>query len=132
MKNVLITGAMCLLALTAFAQANRAELRAKLTQKFPGAKTIRWDREGKDYEAAFTYQGRKMSVVMNTTGDILETETTIPTAQLPKPVRDYIAQHHRGKRIAEAAEIVDAKGVKKYEAEVSGQDLLFDEQGKKL
>jgi hypothetical protein len=44
-------------------------------------------------------------------------------------VRAYIAKHHAGKKIKEAAEIVDAKGKKTYEAEVGGKDLIFDEKG---
>ena len=129
---MLLTGAMCLFALTTFAQQNKAAMTAKLTQTYPGATGIKWGKEGKDYEAGFTYKGKMMSVVMDAQGNTLETETTIPTAQLPQSVRDYVAQHHKGKKIAEAAEIVDAKGVKKYEAEVGGKDLLFDSAGKKM
>ena len=127
-----MTGAICLLTLTTFAQQNRGAMEARLTQVYPGVRGIKWDKEGKNYEAGFTYNGKAMSVVMDATGSILETETTITTAQLPQSVRDYVTRNYKGKKIAEAAEIVDAKGVKTYEAEVGNKDLLFDSNGKKL
>jgi len=37
-----------------------------------------------------------------------------------------------GKKIKEAAIIVDASGAKKYETEVGGKDLLFDMAGRPL
>ena len=48
---------------------------------------------------------------------------------LPASVRDYVTKHHTGKKIKEAAEIVNAHGKKTYEAEVGGKDLIFDEKG---
>ena len=74
-------------------------------------------------------QGKHLSLVIDAKGTVLETETTIAVSSLPESVRSYVTKHHAGKSIKEAAEIVDAKGQKRYEAEVGGKDLLFDEKG---
>ncbi len=73
-----------------------------------------------------------MSVVMDGQGKLKGTETDIAVSELPAAIRDYVAKQMPGKKIQEAAIIVDASGMKKYEAEVGGKDLLFDMAGKPL
>ena len=106
-----------------------AAVKAAITKLYPTATNVKFDKEAGDYEASFTYNGKDMSVVLDAKGNVKETETTIVTSALPAAVRDYVAKHHAGKKIKEAAEIVDAKGKKTYEAEVNGKDLIFDEKG---
>ena len=78
------------------------------------------------------YKGKTMSLVFDGKGQLKETETDIAVTALPASVRDYIAKQMPGKAIKEAAIIVDAAGVKKYEAEVGGRDLLFSAEGKPI
>ena len=106
-----------------------AAAKATLARLYPGVKNAKWEKEDGNYEAGFTHRGKQLSLVIDAKGTVLETETTIATSALPESVRAYVSQHHKGKSIKEAAEIVDAKGRKRYEAEVGGKDLLFDEKG---
>ena len=106
-----------------------AAAKATLARLYPGVKNAKWEKEDGNYEVGFKNQGKQLSLVIDAKGTVLETETTIATSALPESVRAYVSQHHRGKSIKEAAEIVDAKGRKRYEAEVGGKDLLFDEKG---
>lgn len=106
-----------------------AAAKATLARLYPGAKSVKWSKEGGNYEAGLTRHGRKLSLVINAKGQVLETEMTIAVSALPAFVRDYIAKHRPGINIKEAAEIVDAKGKKTYEAEVGGKDLIFDKKG---
>ena len=144
MKNLLAITTMALLMLstTVFTVSLRATtpsspplddtpagVKAQFARKYPSVKKVKWGKEGSNYEAEFSYQGKEMSAVLDAKGAILETETEIAVSALPKAVRDYVASHHRGKKISEGAEIVDATGKKTYEAEVGGKDLLFDANG---
>ncbi len=106
-----------------------AAAKATVARLYPGVKAIKWEKEGGNYEAGLTHNGKELSLVIDAKGNVLETETTLIISSLPAPIRDYVTKHHTGKEIKEAAEIVDAKGRKTYEAEVGGKDLMFDANG---
>lgn len=131
MKKSLFVYALALLASVsaAVAETPPAAVKAAVMKLYPTAKNVKYDKEDGDYEASFMQNGKNMSVVLDAKGTVKETETTIDVAALPASVRDYVAKHHAGKKIKEAAEIVDAKGKKTYEAEVGGKDLMFDASG---
>ena len=106
-----------------------AAAKATVSKRYPDVKQVKWEKEDRNYEAGLTHNGKKLSLIIDAKGNILETETTIAESALPASVREYVAKHHTGKKIKEAAEIVDANGKKTYEAEVGGKDLLFDTNG---
>ncbi len=112
---------------TVFAQSPAA--KATLKKVYPAATGVKWDKEDGGYEASFKNGGKSMSLVIDAKGMVKETETDITVAELPAAVRAYVAKNMPGKKIKEAAIIVDATGKKMYEAEVSGKDMLFDEAG---
>lgn len=149
MKTILFAGLLCGSALTNALPANArpitattvvmrtddntpAAVKAAIARLYPAAKNVKFEKENGDYEAGFKHNGKSMSVVLDAKGNVKETETVIAISELPTAVRDYVAKQMPGKKIKEAAEIVDAKGGKKYEAEVNGKDLLFDTAGKPL
>lgn len=107
-----------------------AAVKASIARLYPTVKNVKFDKENGDYEAGFKHNGKSMSVVLDAKGTVKETETEIAISELPVAVRDYVAKQMPGKKIKEAAEIVDANGTKKYEAEVGGKDLMFDTAGK--
>ncbi len=109
-----------------------AAVKAAIARLYPTVKNVKFEKENGDYEAAFSHNGKSMSVVLDAKGTVKETETAIPVSALPAAVRGYIANQMPGRKIKEAAEIIDAGGVRKYEAEVGGKDLIFDEAGKLL
>ncbi|WP_461129666.1 PepSY-like domain-containing protein [Spirosoma aerophilum] len=106
-----------------------AAAKTTVARLYPGVKAVKWEKEGGNYEAGLTHNGKELSLVIDAKGNVLETETTIRVSSLPATVRDYVTKHHAGKKIKEAAEIVDANGRKTYEAEVGGKDLMFDANG---
>ncbi|WP_375448344.1 PepSY-like domain-containing protein [uncultured Fibrella sp.] len=145
MRKTLLVGALASLTLTCLAPAAFAKnelsgvatvgidvpaaTKAAVARLYPGAKGVKWEKEDGNYEAGLTHNGKELSLVIDAKGNVLETETTIAVSALPAPVQAYVTKHHAGKKIKEAAEIVDAKGKKTYEAQVGGKDLIFDEKG---
>lgn len=127
-----LTTAAILPMTTGLADDAPAAVKAAIARLYPTAKNVKFEKEDGDYEAGFKHNGKSMSVVLDAKGTVKETETEIAVSALPASVRDYVAKQMPGKKIKEAAEIVDAKGVKTYEAEVGGKDLLFDTAGKLL
>lgn len=91
---------------------------------------VSWDREDTNYEANFKQDGRTMSVVIDKSGIIVETETDIPETDLPKLTQEYLKKNYPGVKIAEAASIVKSNGDINYEAEVHHKNLFFDANGK--
>jgi hypothetical protein len=53
----------------------------------------------------------------------------MPVTRLPEAVAAYAKTHHPGAKISGAGKATDAQGRTRYEAEVKGKDLRFDEQG---
>lgn len=107
-------------------------VRAALQKDYPNTKALKWEKENGNYEAGFEISETDYSVLLDASGNILETEVEISIASLPANAKYYVAQKYPGKKIKEAAKITDVKGVVTYEAEVSGKDLIFDNSGKFL
>lgn len=107
-------------------------IKHSLQQNY-GIKDADWDKEGSNYEASFEQKGKKVSVVFDAIGSILETEREIGKDELPVAVIDVLKKDYPDFELEESAKI-DSKGVITYEAEVEkGEqtfDLIFNAQGK--
>lgn len=135
MKTLLITAALIFSFSFAFSQKiKETEVPKAVTTSFntnfSGVKAKSWEKE-KDgtYEADFDVNKVENSATFKADGTLVETETEIAISELPKAISDYLAKNYSGKKIKEAAKIVDAEGNLKYEAEIDNKDLLFDQQG---
>ena len=106
-----------------------AAVKASFNSAYPGI-TAKWEKEGSNYEVNFRKGGRAMSAVIEPSGSITETETTIGISELPSKVAAYITGHYPGKQIKEASKIIKADRSVNYEAEVNGKDVIFDANGK--
>jgi len=106
-----------------------AAAKQTFEKNYPGIKG-KWDKEDNNYEVEFKKDGKDMSLVIDGSGAIVETETDIPVTDLPTTVQDYIKQHYQGKVIKEASTITKGNGEVNYEAEVDDKDVIFDANGK--
>ncbi|HEV2478978.1 MAG TPA: PepSY-like domain-containing protein [Puia sp.] len=105
-------------------------VQTALTQKYPGASHVVWEREKGNYEA--NWGGRSNednSALFTPDGKFVEMAVAIPVSGLPAGVAAYVGKHYAGAKISEAARVTDAKGQTTYEAEVKGKDLIFDTAG---
>lgn len=106
-----------------------AAAKQAFEKNYPGIKGT-WGKEDNNYEVSFKKDGKEMSVVIDESGTIVETETDIPVTDLPTTVQDYIKQHYQGMAIKEASTITKGNGEVNYEAEVDDKDVIFDANGK--
>ena len=111
-----------------------AAATATFKKTFPTVKTVKWEKEGADYEAGFDMGKAEMSAVITAAGVLKETETEMAVAQLPAPVQKTLATSFKAYKITEAAKIVTAAtGTTTYEAEISQagkhRDVLFNADG---
>jgi hypothetical protein len=139
MKSSLLLLGAALLASAANAQKVApaqvpAAARATFQVKFPAVKSVKWEKEGSNFEAGFKLNGKTMSAVLTPAGVLQETETDMTPAQLPAAVRATLARDYKAYKVDEAATIVRADGTTVYEAEVAKggkkQDVLFTTDGK--
>jgi len=107
-----------------------ANVKSALKKAFPKAEKAKWSKEGNNLEAEFVVNKEETSVVIDVSGNILETEVEIEVSQLPKSIVDFVKSNYKGQSIKEAAKITDAKGAFTYEAEIKGRDLIFSSDGK--
>ena len=103
----------------------------------PAAKDIKWEKEGANaYEIGFKENGIEISVDMDGKGNLKETETTIPVAELPTAVAPYIEKEYAGFTIKDAAKLVNDKGVVSFEAGIEKgkvkKDVMFNKDGAPL
>jgi hypothetical protein len=112
MKNIIIAMVVALLCHgQAIAQKISEDkvptaVKGAIKSKFPTATNIKWEHEGKDYEAGFKNDKLKQSALFDKTGKWLVTETQIESSKLPKAVSDAFAKEYPGYSLNES-EILD-------------------------
>lgn len=106
-----------------------AAVVASLHKMYPDVKDYDWMLEDGNYEAEYKVNGLEAAVVFDTHGNLLESEQEIAISELPAVCAEYVSKNYAGKKIREASQITDAKGVKSYEAELKGMDVIFDSAG---
>jgi hypothetical protein len=99
---------------------------------YPNAKVNKWEKENNTYEAEFKDNKAEMSASFENDGRLIETEQEIDPKDLPQGVKDYVAKYLNNKKIKEASQIKDTTGHLSYEAEVNGEDYIFDSDCKFL
>jgi hypothetical protein len=72
-------------------------VKKAFTAKFPGAADVKWERENaKEYEAEFKVNNTNVSANFKTDGSWTETETTIPSSELPVAVTSAVNKKYPG------------------------------------
>jgi hypothetical protein len=89
----------------------------------------KWEKEDGKYEAAFKDRGHEMSVLYEANGAVAETEIQVNVKELPAAAINYVRTNYKDAKIKEASKITKADGTVNYEAEVKGEDLVFDSKG---
>ena len=104
-------------------------VKTTLQKNYPNAKEIKWEKENGNYEAEFEVEETDYSLLIDVSGNILETEIEIKVDALPANAKAFISKNYAGQKIKEATKITDNKGVVTYESEIKGKDLIFDSNG---
>lgn len=89
-------------------------------------------KKNSNYEAGFEVAETGYSILIDASGNIIETEIEISIDALPANAKTYVVKNYPGKKIKEATKITDAKDIITYEVEVNDKDLIFDNSGKFL
>ncbi len=105
-------------------------VKSAMKKNYSSVKVTTWEKEDGYFEAGFTVNKIKNSVLLDAKGNIKESEVEIAVSQLPKGVAEYVKKNHPNQKIIGAAKITDSKKVITYEAEIKGKDLFFDSNGK--
>ena len=134
MKKVMFLLGFATVAVATQAQNLKSEnvpaaIKLSFEKHFPNAKEVEWEKEGANYEAEFKWKEAGHSMVMDTQGNLLETELEIKVDELPEAARKYIAEKYPNQKIKEAARITLQNGAVKYEAEINGKDVMFNGNG---
>jgi hypothetical protein len=106
-----------------------ATVKSAFQKQYPNVKKVNWEKEKANYEAGFENNEIEYSVLIDFSGNIVETEATINFEELPAKAREYVAKNYPGQKIKEAAKITKANSEINYEAEVKGKDVIFDAAG---
>lgn len=134
MKKLMVLSAVMLITSCGFAQKMKESdvpvaVKTAFEKVYPNAEEAEWEKESSNYEVNFEIQDKECSVLLDSLGNLVETEVGISTGELPAIIISYIRQHYGSSKIKEAAVITDANGIIFYEAEVKGKELHFDSHG---
>lgn len=117
---ILIVVAFAALSFTACAQKTTAPKNVvkAFTQKFPDAKSVKWDKENDtEWEAEFKLHGEEYSANFSTDATWKETEHEIETSAIPANVKQTLDSEFVGYKIEEA-EISETADGSVYEFEL--------------
>lgn len=107
-----------------------AAVKTALTQKYPNATAVTWEKEKGNYEASWGGKSKEDNEVLFTPeGKLVQTVVAIPTTALPIGVVDYVKKNYPGARLKEAGKVTAADGKIGYEVEVNKKDMIFDASG---
>lgn len=97
--------------------------------QFPNATNVKWEKENDNYEVSFTYEKEMQSAILDSSGNLIQTEIKITKDELPNSILPYVKVNYRRKKIREVAKIIDVNGKVFYEVEIYKTDLIFDHKG---
>jgi len=109
----LIAVAFAAISFTACAQKSNVpeNVNRAFTQKFPDAKSIKWDKENEtEWEAEFKINGQEYSANYSTDGVWIETEHEIEKSAIPANVKQTLDTEFAGYKIEEAEISETAEG----------------------
>lgn len=95
-------------------------------QKFPDAKSVKWDKEEGNYEAEFKLNGSEMSATYDSSGTWLETEALIKIKELPEAILQTIKSQFHGYETEEAEKVERASGDMIYEVEIEKDEQSLE------
>ena len=118
-KMILMCCATLLMAACSYAITPPEVVVKAFNKKFPNATKVSWGKEAaKEYEAEFTFEGKKISANFFEDGTWLETEKQIPATELPKAVQSAVKTKYPGWTIKEADMTDTAKHGAIYEVDL--------------
>jgi hypothetical protein len=104
-------------------------VKTAFANAYNDVKEVQWSKEENAWEAEFEMNEVEMSANYDTIGNLLETESEINIKDLPAAINTYVKKNLAGAEIKEAAKITDSKGKVTFEAEINGEDYIFDQKG---
>ena len=99
---------------------------ASFERHYPTVSVSSWKMEKGKYEATFRSDDRNMACLFDSSGVLLETETEITFAELPKAVQKALGEA----QVLKAERILTVQGSTFYEAETAEGILHFKPNGK--
>jgi hypothetical protein len=135
-KLLLISFCLALFATTGWSQNVPVSVKATFESLYPGAQSVKWEKDGYYYEAEFTLDGDEMEAVFDATGGFIESEMEINVDELPAAVRNSLSENFGDWDVEEADMIKTADGEKVFEVELENGrktiEIRMDENGNKI
>lgn len=119
-KNIACSIAILLLYISTFSQVKvPGAVKTAFSNKFPGATGLKWEKENKsELEANFKMNNTDVSANFKLDGSWVETETTIPVADLPAAVKNAIDKKYPGANFIQVEKLEKPGGRLLYEAHI--------------
>ena len=122
MKRVLIL--VLIILSSSFAQNKKQfsvpeEVKAAFVSYYSEAADVKWSKNVLGYKVNFKLDNISASLILDSHGKLLKTETSFPQTELPGSVFEHISSKYKNYKIAEVSKIVDAEGTVTYDVQIS-------------
>ncbi len=105
------------------------QVRSAFEKDHPGVR-VTWEIENAQYEATYTENGQKNTVIYEESGDLFGTETRVKSEDMPTRIIHYISQHYKGSNPQFGKKITKANGEVNYYVKADNNKQIFDSDGK--
>jgi hypothetical protein len=104
---------------------------ASFAQSFPLVNEVNWVKGNNFYEARYDARFRENVAMFDLSGNLIATGSRIRSKDLPPVVRNFTSTNYPGKRIRKSIALFFNDGKKvSYEIQISGVNVLLDEEGR--
>ena len=120
-RNIIVLTLACIASLPVISQSLKVPdaVATAFKSKFPTATGVKWGKENaKEYEAEFNLNNTAVSANFKLDGSWVETETTIPSGELPAAVSSAINKKYPGAVYTRTEKIEKPGGKILYEANI--------------
>lgn len=102
------------------------------TNNFPDASGVTWTKSDNLYQANFNQARTVIKAILDSLGNIKETDQQINNKEIPPRVQQYVQQYFPKQKIKDSYKIIEPDGTIKYEIELNANFLYFTETGEFL
>lgn len=109
-----------------------AFVRQACMEAHPKAMNVKWTTKGSTFQCEFIENKKSLSATFDNTGFLLENERNIPIEALPRDIITFINSKYKNKKINAVSKMTDRMHVVRYQVQVDGKNLVFDDNGNYL
>ncbi|MCC7430710.1 hypothetical protein IT568_07700 [bacterium] len=107
-----------------------AATKINFNKTYPNAKDVDWEKHKNKYKAVFKRENLLVTITLDPSGNVLQTENQILTSELPQKIKSYFFTNYEKQKIIKAFKVTDkTENLTTFRLQTKKLVLVFDENG---